>query len=81
MAGIIIFLILIVLVAVMFILSIRQVRQSTARNVERLGKYNRTMGSGIHFIIPFIEKVFFIACINREIYNCFLCFLRFNCCR
>ena len=56
MAGIIIFLILIVLVAVMFILSIRQVRQSTARNVERLGKYNRTLGSGIHFIIPFIEK-------------------------
>ena len=56
MAGVVIFLILIVLVAVMFILSIRQVRQSTARNVERLGKYNRTLGSGIHFVIPFIEK-------------------------
>ena len=56
MATVIILLILILLVSVMFILSIRQVRQSTARNVERLGKYNRTLGSGIHFIIPFIEK-------------------------
>jgi regulator of protease activity HflC (stomatin/prohibitin superfamily) len=56
MSGLIIFLFLIVLVAIMFILSIRQVRQSTARNVERLGKYHRTIHSGIHFIIPFIEK-------------------------
>ena len=56
MTGIIIFLCLIVLVAVMFILSIRQVRQSTARNIERLGKYHRTIGSGIHFVIPFIER-------------------------
>lgn len=56
MAGVIIFLCLIVLVAVMVILSIRQVRQSTARNVERLGKYHRTLSSGIHFVIPFIEK-------------------------
>ena len=56
MTGLIIFLCLIVLVAVMFILSIRQVRQSTARNIERLGKYHRTIGSGIHFVIPFIEK-------------------------
>lgn len=56
MTGLIIFLILIVLVAIMFILSIKQVRQSTARNVERLGKYHRTLSSGIHFIIPFIER-------------------------
>ena len=56
MTGIVIFLCLVVLVAIMFILSIKQVRQSTARNVERLGKYHRTIGSGIHFIIPFIER-------------------------
>ena len=56
MTGLIIFLILIVLVAIMFILSIKQVRQSTARNVERLGKYHRTLSSGINFIIPFIER-------------------------
>ena len=56
MTGIVIFLFLVFLLAIMFILSIKQVRQSTARNVERLGKYNRTIGSGIHFIIPFIEK-------------------------
>ncbi|MFQ6723992.1 MAG: SPFH domain-containing protein [Clostridia bacterium] len=56
MAGLIIFLCLVLLVAIMFILSIKQVRQSTARNIERLGKYHRTIGSGIHFIIPFIER-------------------------
>ncbi len=36
--------------------SIRIVQQSTARVVERLGKYNKTLTTGVHLIIPFFDK-------------------------
>ncbi|MBQ8430326.1 MAG: SPFH/Band 7/PHB domain protein [Clostridia bacterium] len=57
MVGVVIFLVLLVILAVMFIFSIKIVHQSYARVVERMGKYNRTMQSGVHFIIPFIESI------------------------
>ena len=43
---------------ILFILSccIRIIKQSTARVVERLGKYNRTLQTGVHLIVPFIER-------------------------
>ena len=37
--------------------SIRIVREKTACTVERLGKYNRTLNSGLRFIIPFFERI------------------------
>jgi len=52
----IVFLIVMVVLMVIFISSIKIVKQSTACVVERLGKYNRTLDTGIHFVIPFIEK-------------------------
>jgi len=54
--GIIIVLTLVILIAIIFILSIRVVHQSYARVVERLGKYSRTINSGVHLVFPFIEK-------------------------
>ena len=36
--------------------SIRIVKQSTARVVERLGKYNKTLSTGVHVIMPFFDK-------------------------
>ena len=39
------------------IASLRIVKQSQAYTVERLGKYNRTLDSGIHIIIPFSDKI------------------------
>lgn len=51
--------ILIVLAIVFFaiiIASIKVVRQSTAVVVERLGKFNRLLNTGIHFIVPFIDR-------------------------
>ena len=39
------------------IASLRIVKQSQAYTVERLGKYSRTLDSGIHIIIPFIDKI------------------------
>ena len=35
---------------------LRIVRQSTAVIVERLGKYHKTLDTGVHFILPFFDK-------------------------
>lgn len=49
--------ILIVLILLVIILKgFKIVPQSRAIIVERLGKYNRTMETGLHYIIPFIER-------------------------
>ncbi len=51
--------VLIVLAVVIFailICSIKVVRQSTAIVVERLGKFNRLLTTGVHFIVPFIDR-------------------------
>ncbi|MBQ0099378.1 MAG: SPFH/Band 7/PHB domain protein [Firmicutes bacterium] len=51
--------VLIVLAGLLFIIiiaSIRIVHQSTALVVERLGKFHKLLGTGAHFIIPFIDK-------------------------
>ena len=53
------FIVLIVLAVVIFIIlvsSIKVVRQSTAIVVERLSKFHRLLGTGVHFIVPFIDR-------------------------
>ena len=42
--------------AIIFALSIRIVKQGTAVIVERLGKYYKTLGTGLRFIVPFIDR-------------------------
>ena len=37
-------------------LSIRIVKQGTAVIVERLGKYHKTLGTGLKFVIPFLDR-------------------------
>jgi regulator of protease activity HflC (stomatin/prohibitin superfamily) len=37
--------------------SVRIVPQARARNVERLGRYRKTMEPGLNFIVPFIDRV------------------------
>ncbi len=45
-----------VVVLIIIISSIKIVRQSTAVIVERLGKFHRQLNTGIHFMIPFIDR-------------------------
>ncbi len=49
------------IVAVLLILvvvrSVRVVPQARARNVERLGRYRKTLQPGMNFIIPFVDRV------------------------
>lgn len=51
--GLIIIIIIIVIVAS----GIKIIPQSRAYVVERLGAYHRTMQTGLHYVIPFIERV------------------------
>ncbi len=49
-----------VIVALMVVLSIKTVRivpQARARNVERFGRYRKTLEPGMTFIIPFVDRV------------------------
>ena len=50
-----------VIVAVLLILvvvrSVRIVPQARARNVERLGRYRKTLQPGMNFIVPFDDRV------------------------
>lgn len=48
--------IILAVVLILFILSIRIVYQSTAVVVERLGKYHKTLETGVHFILPIFDR-------------------------
>ena len=52
----VILIVLAVIVFIILIASIKIVRQSTALVVERLGKFHRLLSTGIHFIVPFIDR-------------------------
>ena len=51
--GLIVLIILVVIAA----LGIKIIPQSRAYVIERLGAYHRTMQTGLHYVIPFIERV------------------------
>ena len=55
-----------ILVIYHFIRAIRLVPTMKAYVVERLGRYHRTLGPGIHPLIPVIEKVAFIQDLKEE---------------
>ena len=52
----IILIVVVVLILLITATSVKIVRQSTARVVERLGKFNRVLGCGVHFILPLVES-------------------------
>jgi regulator of protease activity HflC (stomatin/prohibitin superfamily) len=45
-----------VVILIYLIFSIKIVRQATAVVVERLGKYSKTLETGVHFVIPFFDR-------------------------
>ena len=49
--------ILVLLVLLVLVTNIQIVQQSRAYVVERLGAYSATWGVGLHFKIPFIDRV------------------------
>lgn len=58
MDPVIIIPLLIIVVALIVVLrTVRIVPQQTAQIIERLGGYNKTLTAGLHFLIPFVDKV------------------------
>ncbi|WP_270889360.1 SPFH domain-containing protein [Pedococcus sp. 5OH_020] len=55
--GYVVLLVLVVLVLIILFRTIRIVPQQTALIIERLGRYSRTLEGGIHFLVPFVDKV------------------------
>src|ERR1700746_2050892 len=50
----------VIVVLLMFILVVKTVRivpQARARNIERFGRYRKTLQPGMNFIIPFVDRV------------------------
>ena len=51
------FLVVLIVLVVIVASGVRIIPQSRAYVVERLGAYHRTMQTGLHYVIPFIERV------------------------
>jgi regulator of protease activity HflC (stomatin/prohibitin superfamily) len=56
-AGYIVLFLLIVFALIVLFRTVRIVPQQTALIIERLGRYSRTLEGGIHFLVPFVDKV------------------------
>ncbi|MBQ7973977.1 MAG: SPFH/Band 7/PHB domain protein [Clostridia bacterium] len=54
-------------VAVILAMSIRIVKQGTAIIVERFGKYHRTLGTGLRFIVPFIDRALPMISLKEQV--------------
>jgi len=65
--ALIVFIILASLFLLIFSCSIKIVKQSTAKTIERLGKYSKTIHSGVHFVIPFIDRVSDIISLKERV--------------
>src|SRR6516225_883597 len=49
--------IVVVLMLVVLSRSVRMIPQARARNVERLGRYRKTLEPGLNFVIPLVDRV------------------------
>ena len=49
--------IIVAIILIVIISNIRIVPQTQAYIIERLGKYHATWGTGIHFLVPFIDRI------------------------
>ncbi len=57
MEGIIIFVVILVIVASVLAYTVRVVPQAEAYVIERLGAYYATWTTGVHFVMPFVDRI------------------------
>ena len=50
-------LLVVAFVVLLAVKAIRIIPQARAANVERLGRYRRTLGPGLNFVVPFLDRV------------------------
>ena len=66
-AGLVFPIILIIIIVIILIKNIRVVQQARAYVIERLGAYSTTWNVGLHFKIPFIERVARIVSLKEQV--------------
>lgn len=59
--------VLALVILLLFSLSVRIVNQSTAVVVERLGKYHKTLETGVHFILPIFDRTKFPIVLKEKV--------------
>ncbi|MFG1707514.1 SPFH domain-containing protein [Nonomuraea sp. M3C6] len=60
--------IFVILFAVFTVLkAVRIVPQARARNVERLGRYQRTLKPGLNFVIPYVDRVYNMIDLREQV--------------
>ena len=65
--GLIITVVIVLVVLILFIKSVRVVKQTDKYVIQRLGGYHATWGVGIHFLIPFIDKIEKIVNLKEQV--------------
>ena len=65
--GVLAIIALIVVVFIILVKNIRVVQQARAFVIERLGAYSTTWGVGLHFKIPFIERVAKVVSLKEQV--------------
>jgi regulator of protease activity HflC (stomatin/prohibitin superfamily) len=69
MMGTTIIVILTIFIAVILFNGAKVVPQRTELVIERLGRYNRTLGAGFHILIPFLDRVAYRRSLKEEVYD------------
>ncbi|HWL99917.1 MAG TPA: SPFH domain-containing protein [Nocardioidaceae bacterium] len=68
MSALLIAAVLVALLAVVTVFrAVRIVPQARARNVERLGRYHRTLKPGLNFVIPYIDRVYIAIDLREQV--------------
>ena len=58
--------VVLIFVLIVAFASIKVVRQSEVRVIERLGKYHKTAEAGLNFILPFVDKVRAVVSLKQQ---------------
>lgn len=65
--GTYVFIIVAIMVIIIIAKNVRVVQQARAVVVERLGAYNATWGVGLHFKVPFIERIAKVVSLKEQV--------------
>ncbi|WP_153503024.1 SPFH domain-containing protein [Cumulibacter manganitolerans] len=55
-AGVVVLIVIAALIVLIIARAIRIIPQARATVIERLGRYNRTLTPGLHFLVPFVDR-------------------------
>ena len=66
-AGVIVVCVVILAVIIYLITRIRIVEQTSKYIVERLGAYHTTWNVGIHFLMPFVDRVASVVSMKEQV--------------